>query len=132
MKHLIFGAALTVVAPLSATAQFLPAVGTDAPRICPDQPARPDWIENIAPREAHKGQLVQMMYRAQGMQAVAESGSCGCDTRFPTWESSQEYYYEHYSALERYDTQQRTAEYRRTANDFSKIARPICELENNW
>ena len=132
MKRLIFVATLAVVAPLSATAQFLPTLGSDAPRICPEQPPRPDWIENIKPREAHKGQLVQMMYRAQGMQAVTESGSCGCDTRFPSWDAAQEYYYEHYARLERYDTQQRTAEYRRTANDLGKIARPICELENNW
>lgn len=132
MKNLIFAATLAVVVPLDATAQFLPTAETGAPRICPDQPARPDWIENIDPRDAHKGQLVQMMYRAQGMQAVVDAGSCGCETRFPSWDVAQEYYLENYARLERYDTQQRTAEYRRIANDYSKIARPICELESNW
>ncbi|MCV6825970.1 MULTISPECIES: hypothetical protein [Rhodobacterales] len=115
-----------------AAAQFIPTLGSDTPRVCPDQPAQPEWIENIEPREAHTGHLVQMMYRAQGLQAVAEAGSCSCETRFPSWDKAQEYYFEHYSALERFEVQQRTSEYRRAANDARKIAQPICELENNW
>jgi len=124
---------LAIATPIVATAQFVPTIGTAQEfEFCADRPLRPEWIENIEPREAHKGQLVQMMYRAQSLSAVVESNSCPCQIRFPAWDEAQEYYYEHYSGLERFDTMQQTSQYRRTANDYSKIAKPICELENNW
>ena len=80
---LLVALALAVTAPLTATAQFIPTLGSDTPRICPEQPPRPDWIENINFRDADKAILVQEMYRAQSMQAVADTGDCSCETRHP-------------------------------------------------
>ena len=80
---LLVALALAVTAPLTATAQFIPTLGSDTPRICPEQPPRPDWIENINFRDADKAILVQEMYRAQSMQAVADTGDCSCETRYP-------------------------------------------------
>lgn len=123
---------LVVLMPAPTTAQFVPTLGNDTPRICPNQPAQPEWIENIEPREAHTGHLVQMMYRSEGLQAVVEANSCACEIRYPSWDNAQNYYFEHYSALERFEVLQQTSSYRLLANDARKTAQPICEQEGNW
>jgi len=123
--------AIGVAAPMSAMAQSTTVIGQEG-RTCHDRPARPEWIENIDVREAHKGVLVQTMYRAQGMQTVAETGECTCDNRFPSWDAAQDQYFKNYSAMERWEILDRNREYLRAANDSMKVARPICEQQGNW
>lgn len=130
---LLVALALAVTAPPTATAQFVPTLGSDTPRICPEQPPRPDWIENINFRDADKAILVQEMYRAQSMQAVADTGDCSCETRYPRWDAAEAYYFENYALLkERWPLMERTSEYRRTANEYRRIAIPICREQGNW
>ncbi|MEN8950650.1 hypothetical protein [Planktotalea arctica] len=134
MRYKFFLTVLSVgiAAPLVAAAQFVPTLETDPHEVCPDRPAQPDWIENIDVREAHFGNLVQMMYRAQGLQAVSESEECTCETRFPSWDAAQKYYYVHYADLDRWEVLEMIAEYRQIARDHRQIAKPICEEQGNW
>lgn len=125
------GTLLTAAAP--AWAQFVPTLGSDTPRVCPDQPLQPDWIENIAPRDAHRGNLVQEIYRAHSMQAVIDAGDCACDIRFPTWEAAEAVYAESYSGIkDRWEIIDLTSEYSKSANDFRRVAKPLCEEQGNW
>ncbi len=123
---------MAVASPMTGVAQFVPTLGSDVPRVCPQQPGEPNWIEDIDIREAHKGNLVQMMYRAQGMQAVSESGDCSCESRFPSWDAAQKHYYEHYADLERWEVLEKIDEYRRIASGHRKVAKPLCEQQGNW
>lgn len=118
----------------SATqAQLQPTLGGDAMRVCPDRPPRPDWIETVSPRDAHRANLVQQIYRAQSLRAVAKSGACSCETRYPPWAAADAYYDENYAAIEeRWEIIARTSEYRDAANAYRRIAMPICEAEGNW
>lgn len=125
------GTLLTAAAP--SWAQFVPTLGSDTPRVCPDQPPQPDWIENIAPRDAHRGNLVQEIYRAQSMQAVADAEDCSCGIRFPSWEAAEAVYAERYSGIkDRWEIIGLTSEFSQTANDLRRIAKPICEDQGNW
>lgn len=133
MKTVYITALIAAISsPPAALAQFVPTLRSDGSSVCPEQPAQPDWIENINIREAHKGHLVQMMYRAEGLLAVSETGSCTCNTRFPSWEGAQEYFYEHYADMERWEVLKKTSEYRKTVNEHSNLAKSICEQEGNW
>lgn len=133
MKPAVSMAILMSAVASGAAAQFIPTIGEEPVyEFCQDRPARPEWIENIEPKEAHYGQLVQMMYRAQSLRAVVESGECSCETRYPSWDDAQVYYYEHYSDLERWEVLERTNEYSRSANEFRRAARPVCEAAGNW
>ncbi len=130
MKTFLIFAAL-IISPIQAVAQFVPTLDS-APRVCPDQPPQPDWMENADIRDAHKVILVQVMYRAQSMQAIVETGDCSCETRFPSWEDASEYYLENYADLDRHEILARTSDYLRTASELRRIAMPICKAVGNW
>jgi hypothetical protein len=123
-------AATFAATPLSA--QVKVTLGSETPRVCPDQPPQPEWVDNIPLREAHNKVLIQQMYRAQSMQAVAESGDCSCATRFPSWEAVETTFLEAYGSLDRWGATERTEEYRDLANENRKVAKPICEEQGNW
>lgn len=117
----------------TAQAQLQPTLGGDAMRVCPDRPPRPDWIETVSPRDAHRANLVQQIYRAQNLRAVAESGTCSCETRYPSWATADAHFDENYAAIEeRWGIIARILEYRDAANAYRRIAMPICEAEGNW
>lgn len=113
-------------------AQFVPTLDGDTPRVCPDQPPPPDWIENIAPRDAHRSNLLQEIYRAQSMQAVTNAENCSCDIRFPSWEAAEVVYVERYSGIkDRREIIGLTSQFSQIANDLRRIAKPICEDQGN-
>jgi len=134
MKRLVLTAGLIagsiVVTP--ATAQSKVTLGSETPRVCPDQPPQPEWVDNIPLRQSHNKVLIQQMYRAQSMQAVAETGDCSCETRFPSWESVETRFLETYARLDRWGATERTEEFRELANEHRKVAKPICEQQGNW
>ncbi len=123
--------AVALSAPVAASAQFV-AAPSDSSRVCPDRPAPPGWTVNFNVRDADKVILVQQMYRAQSLRAVAESGDCSCSTRFPSWSDANSYYATNYAALDRDGIRQRTSHYSRTANEYRRRAMPICQSQKNW
>lgn len=115
-----------------AIAQNTPTLGSETPRVCPDQPPQPEWVDRIPLREAQNKVLIQQMYRAQSMQAVAESGDCSCETRFPSWATVETTFLEAYASLDRWGATERTEQYRDIANENRRVAKPICEQLGNW
>jgi hypothetical protein len=115
-----------------ASAQITPTLGSETPRVCPDQPPQPEWVDRIPLREAQNKVLIQQMYRAQSMQAVAESGDCSCETRFPSWATVETIFLEAYANLDRWGATERTEQYRDIANENRRVAKPICEQQGNW
>ncbi len=102
------------------------------PDVCPNQPPEPQWMQNIDVRESHKRLLIQQIYRAQSMQRIVEAQSCECRTRYPSWETAEGVYFEHFAASDYWDIVEATLEYRRQANEFRREAVPICEAAGNW
>jgi hypothetical protein len=132
MKLMVFILWLSASVAYPAEAQTVRTLESDTPRVCPEQPPQPEWVDNIPLRESHNKLLIQQMYRAQSMQAVADSGDCSCETRFPSWQKTETRFLETYAGLDRWKASERTEEYRATANEYRRIAMPICEEQGNW
>ncbi|WP_188479558.1 hypothetical protein [Primorskyibacter flagellatus] len=104
----------------------------DTPDVCPDQPPEPEWMTEMGPRDAHKRLLIQQIYRAESMQRIVEAQSCECATRYPAWDAAEAEYRDRYATGEYRDIVEATSESRRLANEFRKVAKPICEAAGNW
>jgi len=120
-----------VAPPLMAERDLIPSLES-IPDVCSERPNEPDWMENIALRDAYQRVLVQDIYRAQSMQRVVETGSCDCATRFPTWDSAEGTFRENHADADRSEMLQASDTYNRRANDLRPQAQAICEAAGNW
>jgi hypothetical protein len=77
-----------IATPLMAERNLVPTLES-IPDVCPERPAEPEWLHNIAFRDAYRRVLMQDIYRAQNMERVVETGSCDCATLFPTWDTAE-------------------------------------------
>ncbi|WP_333692801.1 hypothetical protein [Phaeobacter italicus] len=101
-------------------------------RICNDRPARPTWMDEINPREAYKALTVMRLYELRAWQEIKASGDCGCDVRFPSWESASAEYKERFSTLSQAEHTQAQLALRNQQNLLSSEVRSICEAQGNW
>ena len=137
MKHRIVRlTCLTIVLglvapPLMAERNLVPSLES-IPDICSERPNEPDWMENIALRDAYQRVLVQDIYRAQNMEWIVETGSCDCATRFPTWDSAEGTFRENHADADRSEMLQASDIYNRRANELRPQAQAICEAAGNW
>ena len=137
MKHRIVRLTwLTIVLgllapPLVAERNLMPSL-ENIPDVCSERPNEPDWMENIALRDAYQRVLVQDIYRAQSMERIVETGSCDCATRFPTWDLADGIFRENYADADRSDMLQASDTYNRRANDLRPQAQAICQVAGNW
>ncbi len=100
---------------------------------CADRPNRPEIVEDMPFREAHRGILIQRLYAANALESVVEGDDCSCETRFPEWDGAVEQYLELYAGIEdRHEIRTLTSEFTRAINDYRKLAQPICEEVGNW
>jgi len=120
-----------IAPPLTAERNLIPSL-ENIPDVCPDRPTEPDWMENIAPRDAYQRVLVQDIYRAQSIERVVETGSCDCATRFPSWDSAEGTFREKHADADRSDMLQASGQYNRRANELRIEAKAICEIAGNW
>ncbi|MGB5863295.1 MAG: hypothetical protein WBG95_03265 [Sulfitobacter sp.] len=120
-----------VAPPLMAERNLIPSLES-IPDVCSVRPNEPDWMENIALRDAYQRILVQDIYRAQNMQRVVETGSCDCAMRFPTWDSAESTFRENHAGADRSEMLQASDGYNRRANDLRPQAQAICEAAGNW
>jgi len=129
----LFLLAVGICSGSNATAErnLIPTLNNQ-PDVCPEQPAEPDWMQEIDVRESYKRQLVQQIYRAQSMQRIVDAQNCACLTRYPSWEAAETVFHESYAAAEYWDMVGATSDYRRLANDLRLEAMPICEAAGNW
>ncbi|WP_299567966.1 hypothetical protein [uncultured Sulfitobacter sp.] len=127
---------LTVVSgllapPLVAERNLIPSLES-IPGVCSERPNEPDWMENIALRDAYQRVLVQDIYRAQSIERIVETGSCDCATRFPTWDSAESTFRENHADADRSEMLQASDTYNRRANELRPQAQAICEAAGNW
>jgi hypothetical protein len=100
--------------------------------VCPDRPAEPLWMQEIPLRQVYHRVLVQDIYRAQNLERIVETGSCDCDTRFPSWEAAEAEFRARYASDERWEMLQASEGYNRRANAARREAQAICEAAGNW
>ena len=117
--------------PLMAERNLIPSLES-IPDVCSERPNEPDWMENIALRDAYQRVLVQDIYRAQSMARIVETGSCDCATRFPTWDSAEGTFRENHADADRSDMLHASDSYNRRANELRPQAQAICEAAGNW
>ena len=120
-----------MASPLMAERNLIPSLET-VPYVCPERPDEPDWMQNIALRDAYQRVLVQDIYRAQNMERIVETGSCDCAVRFPAWDNAEATFQENHAASDRSEMLQASDTYNRLANDFRPEAQAICEAAGNW
>jgi len=117
--------------PLMAERNLVPGL-ENIPDICSKSPDEPEWMENIALRDAYHRVLVQDIYRAQNMERIVETKSCDCATRFPTWDNAEDTFRENHADANRSEMLQASETYNRRANDLRPQAQAICEAAGNW
>ena len=100
--------------------------------VCPDRPAEPLWMQEIPLRQVYHRVLVQDIYRAQNLERIVETGSCDCDTRFPSWDAAEAVFRERYASNERWEMLQASEGYNRRANAVRPEVQAICEAAGNW
>jgi hypothetical protein len=100
--------------------------------VCPDRPAEPLWMQEIPLRQVYHRVLVQDIYRAQNLERIVETGSCDCETRFPSWEAAEAAFRERYASNERWEMLQASEGYNRRANAARPAAQAICDAAGNW
>ena len=120
-----------IAPPVVAERNLIPSLES-SPDVCPERPNEPDWMENIALRDAYQRVLVQDIYRAQNMERVVETGSCDCATRFPTWDTAEGTFRENHADADRSEMLQASDTYNRRANELRPQAQAICEAAGNW
>src|SRR6056297_3910390 len=104
-----------MASPLMAERNLIPSLES-IPDVCPERPSEPDWMQNIALRDAYQRVLVQDIYRAQNMERIVETGSCDCGLRFPSWDAAEGVFRERYAGDERWEMLQASEGYNRRAN----------------
>ena len=124
--------ALSLLAPpSSAEGNLVPSLERTY-KVCPDRPAEPDWMQNIALRDAYQRVLIQDIYRAQNLEQIVEAGACPCDERFPEWDRAEAIFRENYTAATRWKMLDASEAYNRRANELRPVAKAVCEAEGNW
>ena len=139
MRKITVAAAVTLLAaPLAA--QTSPQVTNDltvtiAPqqyRICNDRPARPTWMHEVHPREAYKALTLMRLYELRSWEAIKETGDCGCDVRFPSWDAASAEYEERFATSTQAEHTQAQLALRTEQNQIARDVQDICEAQGNW
>ncbi|MEL7518697.1 MAG: hypothetical protein AAFU49_13280 [Pseudomonadota bacterium] len=122
---------LLIAVPALAERNLVPNLN-NAPDVCADRPAEPDWMQNIPLRESYKRVLVQDIYRAQNLERIAETGICDCDTRFPSWDAAEAVFFDRFANAERWEMLEASDVFNRRASAVRSEAMAICEAVSNW
>lgn len=127
------GLIVAVVVPALANAQLVPSPNTLVAAGCPQQP-EPAVLANMDFRErGNLGLLLQNMYKAVAYNDIAQSGTCDCSQRFPSWEPVVEYFLANYAGEDdRNVIRERESYYLRSSNTNRPIVREICTAAGNW
>ncbi|KPD11044.1 hypothetical protein [Phaeobacter sp. 11ANDIMAR09] len=120
-----------IASPLLAERNLIPSLES-VPDVCPERPSEPDWMQNIALRDAYQRVLVQDIYRAQNMERIVETGSCDCAVRFPAWDNAEDTFRENHANAGRSEMLQTSDSYNREANELRPEAKAICDAAGNW
>jgi hypothetical protein len=139
MHKTILAAAVTLLAaPLAA--QTSPQVTNDLTvtmspqqyRICNDRPTRPTWMDEVHPRESYKALTLMDLYELRAWEHIVETGSCGCDVRFPEWEDASGEFDEIYLMASAAEHTAAQRDIRQQRNDLRHAVQDLCEAQGNW
>jgi hypothetical protein len=139
MRKITLAAAVTLLAaPLAA--QTSPQVTNDLTvtvtpqqyRICNDRPARPTWMDEVHPRESYKALTLMRLYELRSWEAIKETGDCGCDVRFPSWDAASAEYEERFATSNQAEHTQARLAIRNEQNQIARDVQDICETQGNW
>lgn len=132
-QHLALAALALSLTPTFAVAErdLVPTLDRSFD-VCPDRPAAPIWMQEIPLRQAYQRVLVQDIYRAQNLERIVETGSCDCETRFPSWDAAEAVFRESYANDERWEMLEASDGYNRRANAARTAAKAICDAAGNW
>ena len=117
--------------PSTAERNLVPTIGS-APDVCIERPSEPEWMQNIALRDAYQRVLVQDIYRAQNLERIVQTAICDCATRYPSWSQAESTFRENHAGAERWEMLQASDTYNRRANELRPQAQAICETVGNW
>ena len=137
-KFILAVAASLLAAPLAA--QTSPQVTNDLTvtitprqyRICNDRPARPAWMDEVHPRESYKALTVMRLYELRSWEAIKETGDCGCDVRFPSWDAASAEYEERFATSTQAEHTQVRLAIRDEQNRIARDVQDICDAQGNW
>ena len=121
-----------VMAPTLTSPQGLVPTTNQEFDVCQERPQQPDWIDNLPSRDAFRGAVIQMIYRAESYRRVIEAGECSCETRFPDWDISIQLFNDNYLGSDRNGLRDARNEYRAQANEMRDAAKVLCEEAGNW
>jgi hypothetical protein len=139
MRKITLAAVVTLLAaPLAA--QTAPPVTNDLTvtitqqqyRICNDRPSRPTWMEEVHPREAYKALTLMRLYELRSWESIKETGDCGCDVRFPSWDAASAEYEEGFATNTQAEHTQTQLALRNEQNQIARDVQDICEAQGNW
>jgi len=139
MCKITLAAVVTLLAaPLAA--QTAPQVTNDLTvtitpqqyRSCNDRPARPTWMDEVPPREAYKVLTLMRLYELRSWEAIKETGDCGCDVRFPSWDAASAEYEERFATSTQAEHTQAQLALRNEQNQIARDVQDICETQGNW
>ena len=139
MRKITLAAVVTLLAaPLAA--QTSPQVTNDLTvtmspqqyRICNDRPARPTWMDEVHPREAYEALTLMRLYELRSWEAIKETGDCGCDVRFPSWDAASAEYEERFTTSTQAEHTQARLAIRDQQNQIARDVQDICEAQGNW
>jgi hypothetical protein len=105
--------------PSTAERNLVPTIAS-TPDVCIERPSEPEWMQNIALRDAYQRVLIQDIHRAQNLESIVQTETCNCATR------------ENHAGAERWEMLQASDTYNRCANELRTQAQTICEAEGNW
>ena len=137
-KIALAAAVFMLAAPLAAqtspqvTNDLTVAIAPQQYRICNDRPARPTWIDEIHPREAYRANTVMELYEIRAWEAIKETGDCGCDVRFPSWDAAAAEYEERFATSTQAEHTQAQLALRTEQNQIARDVQDICEAQGNW
>ena len=117
---------VTLAAPLAAQ------TSPQQYRICNDRPARPVWMDEVHPREAYKALTLMRLYELRSWEAIKETGDCGCDVRFPSWDGATVEYEERFATSTQAEHTQARLAIRNEQNQIARDVQDICEAQGNW
>ncbi|MGO4916007.1 hypothetical protein [Pseudogemmobacter sp. W21_MBD1_M6] len=137
-KHIAVLALASLAGPIAA--QTSPQVTNDLTinmtpqqyRICNDRPARPTWMDDINPREAYKATALMELYEIRTWEAIMATGDCGCDVRFPAWDSVDGEYHEAYAGYTQAEHSALRRDWIAMRKQLEPQVREICEAQGNW
>jgi hypothetical protein len=72
------------------------------------------------------------LYELRSWEAIKETGDCGCDVRFPTWDAASAEYEELFTTSTQAEHTQAQLALRNEQNQIARDVQDICEAQGNW